>query len=214
MQSCLSGGVATCKGIGREGSIFPLGLPVCPRPTASLWVGCLQGKPKDEQWWKGSYLWFFYVPTLCHICFGLPWIKFLTRAAHLSWTSKSCRKAHHLLQGAGVQNQVIGEHLCNSSWCHSRGWRYQTHSVSFFFLVLYLSPPASAKKLELEMVTQTSLSFLFHWLSSSVQKVLYALSCLKTFDFTGFFHWNPCTYLWLSWEVLCRHRTRLWKVCE
>lgn len=141
MQSCLSGGVATCKGIGREGSIFPLGLPVCPRPTASLWVGCLQGKPKDEQWWKGSYLCFFYVPTLCHICFGLPWIKFLTRAAILSWTSKSCRKAHHLLQGAGVQNQVIGEHLCNSSWCHSRGWRYQTHSVSFFFFWSYIYPP-------------------------------------------------------------------------
>jgi len=65
MQSCPAG-VVTCKGRGGEECNFPPVLPVHPRPTPSLWVGCVQGKPKDEHWRKRSYLCFFFQDS--HTC--------------------------------------------------------------------------------------------------------------------------------------------------
>lgn len=68
MQNYLAEVVATCKGLNRKES-YPLSphtlvpcpvFPVCPRPGPTLWVRCLQGKPKDEQQQKGSFLCFLF----------------------------------------------------------------------------------------------------------------------------------------------------------
>ena len=157
---------------------------------------------------------FTHMLTLCHNRFGLPWIKFLTQAAHLSCTSKNPGKHIIWLKAAGMQNQVIWEHLCNSSWCHCRGWRYQTHLVSFFCFIFTLYPAGVSREAWAgddhidKLVLSVSLTF------TICSKSFIRSELLKDFWLHSFFPWNPCTYLWMAWEVLCRHRTGLWKVCE
>lgn len=134
MQICPAGGAVICKGIYREES---------SPPHCVSWMSKANSKSLDAvpagQAWGWAVMegvlplsGFTQLLTLCHNRFGLPWIKFLTQAVCLSWTSKNPGKHIVWLRGAGMQNQVIWEHLCNSSWCHCSGWRYQTHLVSFF----------------------------------------------------------------------------------
>lgn len=100
---------------------------------------------------------------------GLLRMKCLTPAANLSWTSEK----------EGSTSASVGDEQPsdNAGCCvipaYATGGAEAIRLVLLHFIALNLrcSPPASAEKLELEMITQTSLSSLFHWLLSSVQKV-------------------------------------------
>lgn len=143
MQSCPAGGVATCKGMGREESFSPPCVTCISKANSKSLGGVPAGHSKGWAVMEGIIPLLFLscftrMLTLCHNRFGLLWIKFVTQAACFNWTSKDPGKYFIWLQG--LQNQVIWEHLWNSSWCHSRGWRYQTHLVPFFCFIFTLYP--------------------------------------------------------------------------
>lgn len=141
-------------------------LLVCSSATTSRWVGCPQGKPKDEKWCSCSF--FFFFLSGFHACSKIIW----GSSGWSVWlqlpTSAEIQKkgeVHQLV--LGMHNQVIHRLLCDSCLCHWRGWSNQTRLASFYCFKFTLYPTSISREAGArddhtdELVLSLSLTFMF-----------------------------------------------------